>query len=164
MKKGLIISGSIILCLLAALAVVVAIYDVEGGANGITLTFKSADASAEYDGTALTAPDWELESGTLEKGHVAKVSVTGSQTDVGDSKNTLAVTILDENGNDVTEKYNIKLNEGTLSVYKRVVEFVADSLQKADGGPLSLHNSVSQFLTINIHIYIYIYIYLFTSC
>ena len=137
MKKVFIISGSIILCLLAALAVVVAIADAESGSNGITLVFKSADAFAEYDGTPLTAPDWELESGALEEGHVAKVTVTGSQTEVGDGKNTLKVTILDEDGDDVTDRYNIKLNEGTLSVYKRNVEFVAKSLQKAyDGTPL----------------------------
>lgn len=137
MKKVLIISGSIILCLLAALAVVVAVMDVEGGSNGITLVFKSADASAEYDGTALVAPEWELTSGTLEKGHVAKVSVTGSQTDVGEGKNTLSVTILDEDGDDVTERYTVKLDEGTLSVYKRNVEFVAKSIQKTyDGTPL----------------------------
>ncbi len=137
MKKVLIISGSIILCLLAALAIVVAVADVEGGKNGITLVFKSADASAEYDGTALVAPEWELTSGALEKGHVAKVSVTGSQTEAGEGKNTLSVTILNDDGDDVTDRYNIKLNEGTLSVYKKNVEFVAKSLQKTyDGTPL----------------------------
>lgn len=134
MKKVLIISGSIILCLLAALAAVVAVSDIEGGTNGITLVFESADASAEYDGTPLTAPEWKLTSGTLEEGHVAKVSVTGSQTVVGEGKNTLSVTIEDEDGEDVTERYNIKLTEGTLSVYKRNVEFVANSTQKVYDG------------------------------
>jgi hypothetical protein len=134
MKKVLIISGSIILCLLAALAVVVAVADVENGSNGITLVFKSADASAEYDGTALVAPEWELTSGALEEGHVAKVSVTGSQTDAGEGKNTLSVTILDEDGDDVTDRYTIKLNEGTLCVYKRNVEFAAKSFQKIYDG------------------------------
>ena len=134
MKKVLIILGSIILCLLAASAVAVAVADIDGGSNGITLVFKSADASAEYDGTALVAPEWELTSGALEEGHVAKVSVTGSQTDVGEGKNTLSVVILDDDGDDVTDRYTITLNEGTLSVNKRSVEFVAKSSQKTYDG------------------------------
>ena len=42
MKKVLIISGSIILCLLAASAVAVAVADIDGGSNGITLVFLPA--------------------------------------------------------------------------------------------------------------------------
>lgn len=138
MKKVLIISGSIILCLLAALAGLVAIADIDDGANGSTLVFQSADASAEYNGTPLHAPEWKLVSGELKDGHVAKVSVTGSQTDVGEGKNTFTVSIFDKNGKNVSDQYEISMTEGTLSVYKRNVEFVANSLQKAyDGTPLT---------------------------
>ena len=137
MKKILIIIGSIVLCIAAAMAVAFAINDSNNGDYLDTLVFKSSDASAEYTGDALTSPRWEMTSGTLKEGHIANVSVTGSVTNAGEAKNTLSVKILDEDGKDITDRYNIQLEEGILSVGKRNLEVVTGSIQKEyDGTPL----------------------------
>lgn len=80
----------------------------------LTVTAKSAEKV--YDGTKLTANTCEVK-GSLAKGHKISATVTGSQTQIGSSKNKASnVKIVDANGNDVTSNYEITYVEGTLTV------------------------------------------------
>ena len=80
----------------------------------LTVTAKSAEKV--YDGKALTANTCEVK-GSLAKGHKISATVTGSQTQIGSSKNKASnVKIVDANGNDVTGNYEITYVEGTLTV------------------------------------------------
>lgn len=80
----------------------------------LTVTAKSAEKV--YDGKALTANTCEIK-GSLAKGHKSSATVTGSQTQIGSSKNKASnVKIVDANGNDVTSNYEITYVEGTLTV------------------------------------------------
>lgn len=80
----------------------------------LTVTAKSAEKV--YDGKALTANTCEVK-GSLAKGHKISATVTGSQTQIGSSKNKVSnVKIVDANGNDVTSNYEITYVEGTLTV------------------------------------------------
>jgi uncharacterized protein YnzC (UPF0291/DUF896 family) len=102
------------------------------------LVISSASASATYDGKPLIDDGWSLVNGELKDGHKLKVTVSGSQTNVGISENHLFVTILDENGADVTGDYDIEYRPGTLNVKQRPITIRAASLMKmVDGTPLS---------------------------
>jgi len=65
-----------------------------------------------YDGTALTT-DSVSEIGGFAKGEGATFYVTGSQTEIGTSTNTLSYVL---NENTKAENYSIAVNEGTLTV------------------------------------------------
>lgn len=82
------------------------------------LSVKAGDASKIYDGTALTNDTYTVESGSLIEGHsIAECVISGSQTEVGRSDNTIeSIKIVDEDGNDVTSNYQIELLTGKLKV------------------------------------------------
>ena len=88
------------------------------GKRPVTLT--SGDATKTYDTTALTNADVEgkndngltVETGWVE-GEGATYSFSGSQTLVGNSKNTFTYTL---NSNTKADNYDITKNEGTLTV------------------------------------------------
>lgn len=102
------------------------------------LLFVSMDAEKIYDGTPLTNNNWELVGGELLEEHTAMVNIKGSITDVGTASNFFTVNILDSAGNDVTEKYDIKMNFGKLVVRKQKITVTSDSAQKIyDGEPLT---------------------------
>lgn len=105
--------------------------------NEDTLVFKSAEDHKFYDGAPLTNDNWWLVSGTPQSDHRVEVSVTGSQTQVGYSENTFSVAILDGQGNDVTENYEIILDPGTLNVIPAKIKLTSDSnIKLYDGQPL----------------------------
>ncbi|MBQ8448835.1 MAG: transglutaminase domain-containing protein [Clostridia bacterium] len=80
-----------------------------------TLSVKSEGATKAYDGTMLTNSKYEVNS--LVPGHTALVVVTGTQTQVGFSPNTIGlVTVFDRAGRDVTNNYYITKTEGPLIV------------------------------------------------
>ena len=74
------------------------------------LTITTASASKVYDGTPLTADGASIEG--LVGNQTATVTATGSQTDVGTSKNTYSIDW------GITEKSNYRIveNLGTLTV------------------------------------------------
>lgn len=101
---------------------------VEGGlkfkVNKRNITIESTTAEKEYDGRPLTAPECYLSSGsTLVDGHYIVLSASGSQTEEGESLNTITdiAQILDDYGNDYAENYEITYAPGTLKVTKTVV-------------------------------------------
>ena len=106
--------------------------------NPIKLVFETGSAQKVYDATPLTKDGCKLKSGTLIKGHTYEVTMSGSQTDAGTSKNTAIVKIYDENGKNVTkEGYDIAFEYGTLEVTKRNAYVTTSSSSKVyDGTPL----------------------------
>lgn len=82
------------------------------------LTVKSGTASKPFDGTPLTCDEYEVVSMTkVADGQTLTVIISGTATFVGTVANTIAeVIIKDQNGEDVTRNYNIKLQEGQLAI------------------------------------------------
>ncbi len=98
----------------------------------------TSSATAEYTGKPLTNDEWNLISGSLKKGHKLEVTVTGSQTAVGMSENYAQAKIVDEDGKDVSDNYNITFELGLLKVTARPITITAGSDRKAyDGTPLT---------------------------
>lgn len=87
----------------------------------VVLTPGSADK--EYDGTPLTDNSVTVEG--LPAGFTCEAVISGSQTDVGVSANTVeSYKIFDDNGTDVTERFtNVTLKNGTLTVTKLQIIF-----------------------------------------
>ena len=80
------------------------------------VTYTADSASKMYDGTALTKKTATLTSGSLVSGHTATFSITGTQTSVGSSTNTLNSVTIKSGSTDVTSNYNITKKNGTLTV------------------------------------------------
>ena len=79
------------------------------------LTVTSAGATKVYDGSPLTNSEYEV--GSIIPGHKAVVLVTGSQTEIGFSSNTIQmIRVLDRSGTDVTHNYQVTKIEGPLMV------------------------------------------------
>ena len=141
MKKTYLL-GSMILSIVALVAVIVvlSVTGVLGGGDKNTLVFASESRDGVYDGAPLTEGGWQMLSGELKEGHVAEVSVFGSQTTAGTSDNSMSVRILDENKADVTSEYNIELRPGKLTVNPIYIKILSNSASKSyDGTPLSNH-------------------------
>ncbi|MBQ3411504.1 MAG: LPXTG cell wall anchor domain-containing protein, partial [Oscillospiraceae bacterium] len=77
------------------------------------VTLTSESASKVYDGTALTNDKVTVGGDGFAQGEEVTFTVTGSQTLVGESKNTFTYTL----GEGMkADNYNIKVTEGTLTV------------------------------------------------
>ena len=79
--------------------------------RAVTLT--SASAEKEYDGTALTKNEVKVGGDGFIDGEGAEYSVSGSQTEAGNSKNTFTYTL---NEGTIGDNYSISKAEGTLTV------------------------------------------------
>ena len=79
----------------------------------------SGSKAAPFTGEPLTCEQYVLSSGVLANGHVIEPHFTGSQTEIGFSDNTFTVSVIDQlTGEDVTYRYNISYEFGTLEVYE----------------------------------------------
>ena len=116
-SKLVYVIGSIVIGIITIIAVVAGLM-LSGviDASSHKLVFISKSEETVYTGQALVCNEYEIESGELKAGHTAEVVMTGSQTEVGESQNTYAVAIYDENGADVTVDYEITTHYGTLKV------------------------------------------------
>ncbi|MFC5193679.1 Ig-like domain-containing protein, partial [Algoriphagus aquatilis] len=101
-----------------------------------------------YDGSTLTNPGYSLSSGVLFDGEsLVSVTVTGSQTVVGESANVASVAVIkDSSNNDVTSNYQISYVAGTLEVTTRAIEITAASDEKVYDGT-ALTDSGSEITT-----------------
>ena len=105
-----------------------------------TLVIKSFGATKEFDGLPLTNDNWAIVNGHLRTDHWLSVDVTGSQLMVGQSDNTFEATVYDEQGNDVTDSYDIASMLGVLIVNppEEFAVITSDSDYKPyDGTPLT---------------------------
>ncbi len=86
-------------------------------ANPYVLPMQSFDAEKVYDGKALSNEDYAL-LGELLPGHeVAGVKPVALDL-VGEKENRLSLTILDQNGRDVSRNYAFYYEEGTLGTLR----------------------------------------------
>ena len=90
--------------------------------RNVTLT--SGTASKVYDGTPLTAKTVSIggDGFVTDKGEGATCTITGKQTNVGESKNTFVYELYAQNGTDVVNNYNITPVFGTLKVTKQSID------------------------------------------
>jgi len=136
-SKAITIICSVMFGLVFALATLIVMTVSGFGQN--TLVIETESFEAKYDGTPITNYTWKITEGKLKKGHtVGKVNFTGTQTNVGESKNIVEIVIHDELGTDVTSDYKIQYNYGTLKVNPRTIAVSTPSATKAyDGMPLT---------------------------
>ena len=86
-----------------------------------TLTITADSGTKEYDGTALTKNSF-TSTGLAEGDHIESVTITGSQTSVGESDNMPSAAVIKNASNeDVTANYNITYVNGTLTVTAKTV-------------------------------------------
>ena len=137
--KLIYIMGSAVIGVLTVLTVLLAMIStgvIDGRQKKVV--FASASAVFTYDGQEHTETQWEIKDGELKSGHTAKVVVSGTQTEVGESVNHISGVILDEQGADVTSDYVIEYAPGTLAVQKRAIGVRSgDGVKNYDGTPLT---------------------------
>jgi hypothetical protein len=119
-SKSVYIIGSIVIGIITIIAILAGLM-LSGiiDASSKKLVYKSMSEEKIYDGETLICDEYALEEGQLKEGHVAEFTFIGEQTEVGESDNAFVVTILDENGADVTSDYEIVTQFGKLSVLPR---------------------------------------------
>ena len=81
-----------------------------------TVTITSGSASKTYDGTPLTKHESTITGEGFVEGQGVNITYTGSQTEVGSSKNTFEYQFKD---NTLEKNYTIETVFGTLTVEKR---------------------------------------------
>jgi len=94
-----------------------------------TLTITSGSDSKEYDGTPLTCPDVTVSGDGFAEGEGATYTVTGSQLDVGSSKNTFDYTL---NDNTKAKNYEITKEYGDLTVTAVSTQIVITANSKTE--------------------------------
>ncbi len=91
--------------------------------NTDTVTVRKRDITIEAgtsvrndSGETLTDDSFTISEGSLMDGHrIERVVINGSQTGAGRSLNEISdITIVDENGNEVNDQYNIETVDGEL--------------------------------------------------
>ena len=101
------------------------------------LTYVSGSAEKIYDGLPLMSNDCKRTEGELFAGHRAVIEMTASITEAGVVDNTFTVTVYDEYGNDVTHKYKITKETGSLTVHPKPITIITATDGKSyDGTPL----------------------------
>ncbi len=137
-KSKLIITlGALILGVILILAVLLVLILSALLGQKVPLVITTESYEAVYDATPLTYHKWSLAEGSLKSGHTLYVTVTGTQTEVGQCENTVSVVIKDEMGADVTSDYDIKFKLGMLSVLAREITVTSSDAEKIyDGKPL----------------------------
>lgn len=104
----------------------------------IALTVAPKDATAEYDGTAHGASDYEIVSGKLPEGVSLEVTYGGGRTDAGEGETSIASYKLTQNDTDVTANFNVTTNTGKITISQRPITITADSATKEyDTKPLT---------------------------
>ena len=98
------------------------------------ITIKANSHEKTYDGTALTDDGYTYTENKLVDGDVLTAVVEGSQTDAGSSANTVTSYKVMRGKADVTDKYDISTEAGTLTVNKKAVTFTGESDSKVYNG------------------------------
>ena len=107
---------------------------VRGPASTTALTITMKNAEKVYDGKALSSKDYEITSGSLLSGDKLVLgTVTGEQTDAGESSVTASFTVK-RGDDDVTAFYTLTVVPGKLTVKQRDITLTADSASKIYDG------------------------------
>ena len=108
------------------------------GDKRIALTLAPKAATAEYDGTAHGASDYEIVSGKLPEGVSLEVTYGGGRTDAGEGETSIASYKLTQNDTDVTANFNVTTNTGKITISQRPITITAESATKEyDTKPLT---------------------------
>ena len=105
---------------------VTAYYEIEAPKTDLTflqraVTVTVADAEMEYNGEKLESEIYELTSGSLVKGDTLSTKFDHcSQTEIGESVNSPILTVLNEQGVDVTLHYNFTKQNGKQPIDERL--------------------------------------------
>ena len=103
--------------------------------NPLDTHITSENASLVYNGEEQTAERFYVTEGFyLAEGHMAVVASAATVKGIGTYTNELFVSILDENGVDVTENYNISYVYGEINVAKRDISITSGSLNGTYNG------------------------------
>ena len=101
------------------------------------LTILSDSSEQGYTGKPLTDSGYTVLSGQLKSGHKLQVNCMGTQTRIGESENYFVAKVVDKNGTDVTEEYEIEKKMGKLTVTKIKITVITPGNTKTyDGTPL----------------------------
>lgn len=104
----------------------------------LVINIQTDSAEKNYDGKPLSADGWKRLSGPLLKGHTLSVECITEVVEVGSFENMADVRIEDENGNDVSELYEVNVLCGTLTISPLPLHIVTGSMTKEyDGKDLS---------------------------
>ena len=103
----------------------------------IPLTLTTESQRKQYDGKPLTAGGWKHADGQLLEGHRLEMTVTATLTQVGAVENQGTARVVDAQGKDVTELYELVYQFGTLEVTGIPLYITTGSAKKEyDGKPL----------------------------
>jgi uncharacterized repeat protein (TIGR02543 family) len=101
--------------------------------RAITITARGGEKT--YDSTALTNNGYDLTDGSLaDNEEITSVTVTGSQTQAGTSKNTPSAAVIKHGEAEVTSNYEIKYVDGSLTVNPVKILLTANSASRAYNG------------------------------
>ena len=104
----------------------------------IPLHISTMSQNRVYDGTPLSCPKWELTGGALEHGAIISVKDYTTLTRAGFTENVLHFLVTDENGRDITDRYDFQCIYGTLRIQPRAISIRTGSAEKVyDGLPLT---------------------------
>lgn len=101
-----------------------------------TLCVTTGSAKRVYDGTILQADTYGITVGSLLDGQTIHAVYEEGQTDVGEKENVAHFTVLDAEGNDVSEFYQIVPTFGTLAVTPLPITVTSDSAASVCDGEM----------------------------
>lgn len=106
------------------------------------ISISTSSYSRVYDANPLICNEWKCVSETkILSSHKMSVTVSGSQTDVGISKNSIAQVLITQGEKNVSDNYSVTYLEGDLIVSPRKITVRSESANKKyDGIPLINHN------------------------
>ena len=115
-KRAVYILGSVIIGLIFVLFSIGVIQP-----RKTDLVIMSSTIQKQYDGSALVGTGYEIVEGKLKDGHHLNVEFTSSITEIGSCDNEINVQVLDLEGADISNRYNLQLEYGKLIVRKRAL-------------------------------------------
>ena len=105
--------------------------------HGIRLNISTGNLTKIYDGQPATNSEWSLTSGKLDAGDELRVVEVLNFDGVGTVDNVIAHVVIDKNGYDVTNKYDIKYQYGKITVTPVSISIITGStVEKYTGKPI----------------------------
>lgn len=138
LKLSIVLIGSLLLCLVTVLLTYFTLATTGVIETGkIDLSYQVSDKEIEYNGLSNTADEIALISGKLMKGDTANIEFIGQRVEIGSSSINARVTIFNSDGVETTNKYNISVIPGSLTITKRQITIKLEKNEKVyDGKPL----------------------------
>lgn len=105
--------------------------------NPIPLYVTTGSADKLYDGTPLYCTEGWVTAGDLEPGAAIVPVAPYLHNDVGTAQNATTFRVVDKDGRDISDRYQIEYNYGTLKLQPRPLTIRTGSAEKVyDGSPL----------------------------